>query len=301
MLTVFDIQRGSYHDGPGIRTVVFLKGCPLRCGWCQNPESHSANTQMMFSANKCIHCKLCVADCPSGIASPHACMLAYNAATCAGCAECVERCCTGALKLVGSEREELELARELLVDKAIFDLSDGGVTLSGGEPLMQYKGCAALLRELKREGVNTALETCGHAKYETLEALLPHLDYVLYDVKLLDPRLHEEHCGADNGQIIENLRRLGKTDVDLWVRTPIIPGVNDNLEFIDELGNLLSDLPNLRVVSLLPFHHLGKNKYAALGKEYSCGSMRSPYSERMDLFRKRMSEMGLPVEGFHTI
>lgn len=301
MLTVFDIQRGSYHDGPGIRTVVFLKGCPLRCGWCQNPESHSTNTQMMFSANKCIHCKLCVADCPSGIASPRACMPAFNEATCAGCGECVERCCTGALKLVGREREVSELARELLVDKAVFDLSGGGVTLSGGEPLMQYKGCAALLRELKREGVNTALETCGHAKYEALEALLPHLDYILYDVKLLDSRLHEEHCGAGNGRIIENLRRLGRENVDLWVRSPIISGVNDNIEFIDELGDLLSGLPNLRDISLLQFHQLGKNKYAALGKEYSCESKRSPSSESMDLFRKRMSEKGLPAGGFPAV
>jgi len=291
---VFDIQRFSYHDGPGIRTVVFLKGCNLRCFWCQNPESQSAVPEVMFYPHKCIGCGKCVEVCPNschGITWEG--VRVFRREACRGCGRCAAVCTSEALQLVGRSMSVGEVAEIVLRDIPFYRLSGGGVTISGGEPLLQDVWCHSLLKCCRDEGVSTAVETAGNVAWKNLERILPVTDYLMYDVKVLDASMHRKWCGSTNLRVLENLRLLRNTGVNLIVRIPVIPGVNDTCEFIAEVQNMVDGYPNLIGIELLPFNKLGKAKYTALGREYEAERLAALPSEKMQKLRRLLASRGV--------
>jgi pyruvate formate lyase activating enzyme len=274
---VFDIQRMSLHDGPGMRTNVFLKGCPLRCGWCANPESQQMQLQLALHTANCIECGLFAQPCTLCWSADRlqavgvlACTRKAGEDACAPneLADRVELCPTGALHWAGEWRTAGEVMAEVRRDRPFYG-ADGGLTLTGGEPTMQPDMCEALLRLAKAEGIATALETCGHTQWAVYERLLPFLDLVLFDVKHVDPDVHRRHTGFDNRLILHNLHRLAAAGANVRVRIPLIPGFNAEPEAIAAIAELVQSLPGLVAgVDLLPYHTLGKAKYAALGRVY---------------------------------
>lgn len=271
---IFDIQRFSVHDGPGIRTTVFLKGCPLRCGWCHNPEGLSATVGTQFFAEECIGCGRC-----GGEQTPDA----------------AEKCPAGALKLCGRTVNEEELLREVLADRDFFG-TDGGVTFSGGECLLQAVFVAKMLQKLKAGGVSTAVDTCGCVPWEQIEKTLPFCDVYLYDIKCANSDLHEKHTGQPNGLILENLQKLAQSGARIWIRTPVIPDVNDNMAEITAIADIVQRTPGVEKVTLMPYHTLGKSKYATLGLQPGYETEKSislaALEELKDIFRKR----NIPVD-----
>ena len=268
MLNVFDIQRGSYHDGPGIRTVVFLKGCNMACLWCQNPESQKMKKEILFYAERCIGCGCCREICPNGCFSAgEGGAILYDRTNCDACGRCVDVCCSSALQASGAMMTEEEVFCEVMKDKTLYGMTGGGLTLSGGEPLLQHEACVTLLKMTKQAGVSTAVETAGNVGKDVLRAVLPWLDYVLIDLKLLSGQKHQSYCGCSNKTVLETIRELAKSDIRLTVRTPVIPGVNDDEESIREIACFLKDA-GVSSYELLPFHKMGGNKYKALGKTY---------------------------------
>lgn len=255
---VFDVQRMSMHDGPGVRTNVFLKGCPLRCQWCANPESQQLQPQLILHAANCINCGMFAEPCNACAASQIA--LEY--------AQRVETCPTGALHWAGEWRTAGQVMAEVRRDRPFYG-ENGGMTLSGGEPAMQPAMAEALLWLAKDEGIATAMETSGYTQWPVLERLLPWLDLFLFDVKHVDSAVHRQYTGVDNALILDNLRRLVEAGANVRVRVPLIPGFNATAEDIAAIGDFVRGLPGpVAGVDLLPYHALGKAKYAALGRSY---------------------------------
>jgi pyruvate formate lyase activating enzyme len=242
---ILHLQRLSTEDGPGIRTTVFFKGCPLRCAWCHNPESLSREPQIQWFPVRCLGCETCLAACPDGCLRRTEAGLVIDRARCQGCGKCAEACPAGAIELLGRTVTLDELLAELRKDRAYYEASGGGVTLSGGEPTMQADFVEALLRGLKAEGIVTALDTCGLCSADTLDRLLPFSDLVLYDLKLYAADLHRQLTGSVNGHILDNLLHLramqSHLPFRLWIRTPLIPGATATIENLTALGGYLSD------------------------------------------------------------
>lgn len=266
---LFDIQRGSYVDGPGIRTTVFFKGCNLDCKWCHNPESKSADRQMLFYSDKCTGCGKCVSVCPN------------KGKKCELCGRCAFFCPRDARKLCGREYGIEEVMRELLRDKCFYENSGGGVTFSGGECMLQIDFLSEILRECKTEGIHTAVDTAGNVPFSYFERILPFTDLFLYDIKAFSAEKHKEGTGADNARILENAKRLsGKSKI--FFRIPVIGGFNDEETEMQKIADFLKDI-YYEKVELLPYHALGEHKYRALGVNVEVFSAPSP--ERMKRFR----------------
>ena len=278
---ISDYKRMSVHDGPGIRTTLFLKGCPLRCLWCHNPENLRMEKTLSYTKKLCVGCGYCASVCDRGVHrvenGEHT--LAYDA--CTGCGKCVAECYTGALKLFGQEMDAEEAAEKLLEDHRFYESSGGGVTFSGGEPLMQPLFLAAVMRILKQHEVHIAVDTCGEAPWEAFARILPYTDLFLYDVKHIDSGLHKKATGVGNERILENLRRLSALGAQFEIRTPVIPGYNDSPEVLGAIGSLLSSLDGVRVWRLLPYHSMGKAKYEAIGLSYPMPELEMPDNVRM--------------------
>ena len=269
--TIFDIQRASFVDGPGIRTTVFFKGCNLKCAWCHNPESQSREKQMLFHKNRCAGCGKCKEKCPNSLEK------------CELCGKCALYCPHDAREICGKEYTVCEVMREVLKDKAIYEGSGGGVTFSGGECMLQIDFLEAILKKCKEEGIHTAVDTAGHLPFEYFERILPFTDLFLYDIKCLDSEKHEKYTGVKNERILENLERLLKCGASVWVRIPVIPTVNDTKEEIQGIKTLLDAFGKPERIELLPYHAMGEHKYAALGREAEVFSV--PNEAQMDVLR----------------
>ena len=261
---VFDIARFSLNDGPGIRTVVFLKGCPLRCVWCHNPESRKAAPELLFSPEKCIGCGECVRVCPGrahdGADGVH--RLRRN--LCIGCGKCADVCFSGALELAGKSRTAADILEEAARDSAYYG-SVGGLTLSGGEPLFQPDFTEALLEGAKERHWTTALETCGMAAQEIVERMLPLTDHWLFDIKAADDEKHRRFTGRSNGPILANLKRLDRAGATIELRCPLIPGLNDSDADLRAIRDLADSLTRRPAIHIEPFHPFGRGKLARLG------------------------------------
>lgn len=286
-LRVFDIQRFSYHDGPGIRTVVFLKGCNLRCFWCQNPESQSPEDEILFFAEKCVVCGKCAIACPWGChAFPEDGTHVYRRDSCLHCGRCVTSCYADALQIAGRTMTLAEIMREIQKDVPFYELSGGGVTLSGGEPLLQAAGCTELLKACRRASIDTALETAGNVSWRTMAQVLPFVDELLLDIKTLDDDVSKAACEGSNARVLDNLRRVKSLrNLRLTIRVPIVPGINNRKEEVAAIAGLVSGYPNLKAVELVPFHRLGAGKYRALGRKYPAADYPEPDRERMRQLR----------------
>jgi pyruvate formate lyase activating enzyme len=266
---VFDIKHFAVHDGPGLRTTVFLKGCPLMCEWCHSPESQSPHPEIMVDGDRCIGCGECVANCPRGaISGPGH----IDRTACDGCGRCAEGCYAEALELVGRRMTVSEVLAEVERDRLLIEVSGGGVTLSGGEPLAQPDFAEGLLKSLKERGYHTALDTCGQCNWDTLSGALENVDLVLYDVKHMDPEAHLRYTGASNELIMSNLERTLGLGKRVWIRVPLIPGVNDDDQHLRRLGKYLGTL-GAESVQVLPYHVLGVPKYEGLGRRYALGGL----------------------------
>jgi pyruvate formate lyase activating enzyme len=256
------IRRLTLHDGPGTRTTVFVKGCPLHCRWCHNPECISATPQLLFHDNLCVGCGKCADVCPHGAhtSAPHA----IDRSRCRLCGTCVEACWRGALEICGRDYTPEALLPLLLRDTAFYE-SGGGVTVSGGEPLLYAAQVARLFSLLHERSIRTALDTCGEAPWEAFEAVLPFTDLVLFDIKGMDPERHHENTGRDNRRILDNLRRLGERGAPIEIRMPVVPGCNDSEGEFEAAASFLAKMPSTVAVRLLPYRSLARAKYRAAG------------------------------------
>ncbi|MGI6315236.1 MAG: glycyl-radical enzyme activating protein [Christensenellales bacterium] len=286
-----DIKRMSVHDGPGIRTTLFLKGCPLRCLWCHNPENLSRSPNLSYTAKLCAGCGACGEVCPSGVHSfdggIHS--LAYD--RCRGCGACVKECYIGALKIFGRRMTAEEAAEMLLEDEPFYGRSGGGVTFSGGEPLMQSGFLRAVMEILKGKGIHIAADTCGEVPWAAFEEILPYTDLFLYDIKHIDSAAHRKGTGAGNERIIENLRRLSARGGRIEIRTPVIPGWNDDDGTLGAIAALLASLPGIVRWRLLPYHSMAKAKYEAIGSRYEMPETEMPDTGRMRALQAALREV----------
>lgn len=262
---IVDIKRMAIHDGDGIRTTVFFKGCPLKCVWCHNPESIGFKPQLSYIQKKCIGCGECVRVCRSGAQIIENGEHIFRRENCTGCGKCEEVCLGEALKLFGKEMTVSELMLVLLEDKDFYENSGGGVTLSGGECLLQADFCAELLRELKKNQIHTAVDTCGFVSKEALNRVMPYTDIFLYDVKAFDEAVHIKCTGQSNERILENLRYLDDCGKKIEIRIPYVPDHNSGE--IETIAGFLSRLKHVTKVKVLPYHNYAGSKYEALGME----------------------------------
>lgn len=275
---MFDVKRFAIHDGPGVRTAVFFKGCPMRCAWCHNPESQAPGPELLTWSERCAACGACVDECPSEAISQAGtgAQPSTDRARCTGCGACVRVCGFRARAIVGAARRVLDLATEAERDRLFYEESGGGVTLSGGEPLGQPDAAAALLRECRRRRIHTAIDTCGVADPDVVEAIAQEADLFLYDVKLLDDERHRQWTGVSNAGILGNLARLAKRGSRVWLRYPLVPGVNDSARDLAALGKLAARVRGVEGVQLLPYHAGGERKAAHLGRAYALPGLRVP-------------------------
>ncbi|MGA2622860.1 MAG: glycyl-radical enzyme activating protein [Bacteroidota bacterium] len=288
--TIFNIQRFSVNDGPGIRTTVFLKGCPLHCVWCHNPESISPEKELMLHGDRCIRCGDCVAVCEQHAVRPDDGGFVTDREKCIQCGRCLEVCYAEARVLMGKEVTADEVMTEIVKDTVFFDQSSGGATFSGGEPLLQHQFLISLLEACKGKSIHTAVDTSGYTSTDILREVSRFVDLFLYDVKTLDEAVHQTFTGISNLRILDNLRLLIDWGKNVIVRVPIIPGINDNSEELRRIGVFVGSLKNIQEIHLLPYHRSGTEKYRRLGREYPLGEVQQPSPENLTMIASELRQ-----------
>lgn len=288
---VFNIQRYSIHDGPGIRTIVFLKGCPLSCTWCCNPESQRFKPSIMYDKKECIHCGKCLAVCKQGALSADNPNL-VNHEKCVGCGECASICPTNALVLKGKSMTVEEVIKELKKDAITYRRSGGGITISGGEPLSQPTFLVELLKACKAQGWHTAIETTGYANKENINSVFEYVDMALLDIKAMDREVHKQNTGVYNDIILENARNIAQITKTV-IRVPTIPGVNADIETFKRICELAISLKEVDTIHILPYHTYGENKYDLLGQEYLLKDKRSLTEQEIQILENVILSYGL--------
>ncbi len=286
---LFNIQRFSLHDGPGIRTNVFFKGCPLRCIWCHNPEGFDKAPELEYNAVKCIGCGRCAAVCPEGCHSVADGAHILNRDRCVRCFRCVGACVAGALLAAGREYTVGEVMEKVELDRPFYENSDGGITLSGGEPFFQPEFAVALLEESKKRGLHTAVETCGMCLEDVIRRAAPLVDLFLFDYKITGEEEHRKYTGAGQKIILKNLRTLNELGRKIVLRCPVIPGINDNERHLSAVAALADELENVIRVDVEPYHDLGRAKYAKFDREPKFASDVMSKNEK-EAIRSRIQE-----------
>lgn len=290
---VFDIQKFSVHDGPGIRTIIFLKGCPMKCQWCANPESQLSVPEVMTHPEKCIGCGKCGEVCESPF-DLYGTEIRENT-NCRNCGACAEMCYSGARKLTGKIMTAEEVIKEADKDMIFYKQSGGGITFSGGEAMLYPDFVAEVTAHYKKNGISTAVETCGDVPWKNFEKVLPDLDLVLFDLKIMDPKQHEKYTGRTNERILCNLKQTAE-QIETIVRMPIIPTINDDEENIEAVGEFLKSLDGkVKKIHILPYHNYGMSKYKGLGREYSLSDIKAPDSEHMEQIKAKLLKYGVEV------
>lgn len=291
---IFSIQKFSIHDGPGIRTTIFFKGCPLTCQWCHNPESQSYQKEMFHHAERCISCGRCASSCRQQAIHKGADGLHYDEQQCTHCEVCTESCYHNVWEIVGKEYTVPELMIEIEKDRPFYEQSGGGVTLSGGEVMTQIEFVQELIQSCKEQGISVAVDTCGHAPWENFMRMIENVDFFLYDIKFMDAALHQKYTGVDNTLILENLKRLSNHGATINLRLPLLAGINTEDHHIQQVLNFIRDL-NIHSVNLLPYHDLATGKYQKMHKQYAAEIFLKPSDEQMteiqEMFRLRNYEI----------
>lgn len=293
--TIFDIKRFAIHDGPGVRTTVFLKGCPLTCWACHNPEGQLAKPELFVRSERCNLCRDCLEVCRPGAISLDGDQLMVARDKCDSCGSCAEVCLPGALEMAGREVSVAEVMREIEKDVLYYDESGGGATFSGGEPMAQPEFLQELLEECRERSISTAVDTSGHSPRHLVESIQPLVDLFLFDLKLIDEGRHWSFTGLSNEPVIENLRLLAQVDAAVVVRFPLLSGVNDDEDNVDRLGQLVSSLPVQYPIDILPYHRIGRDKYARLGRDYPMGDADPPADSRVAVAAQALTDFGLDV------
>ncbi len=279
---ITNIQRFSLHDGPGIRTTVFFKGCPLRCLWCHNPETYAGERELCYKKSQCIACGQCVEECSQGALSAGTDGLRYTKASCIHCFHCAQNCPSRALFVCGESRSVEETAEEILLDKGLYKSSGGGVTFSGGEATLQSEFVISLASRLKRENLHLALDTCGYCKPEIFRKVVKEMDLCLFDIKHSDADRHKELTGTDNWLIMENLAYLNGMGKKIQIRIPVIPGMNDSRDNFERISEILSDMEMVEEVMLLGYHPLGLSKVFQFDGHQKDFKIRQPKKEELE-------------------
>jgi len=294
---IFDVKRYAIHDGPGIRTTVFLKGCPLRCQWCQNPEGIDLEPEVFWRENRCAEdCSACVTACPSRAVSKDGTRIVVDREKCDFCRNCEEACVYDALEIVGREVSVGEIMEEIEKDRVFFDESGGGVTFSGGEPLLQVDFLESLLQEVKKSNIHVALDTSGYVPFQDLDRVSDQVDLFLYDLKIMDDEKHKKFTGVSNKIILENLRKLSGKEKAIIVRIPLVSGVNDDNQSIRMFTEHLRTLKNVKNISLLAYHRGGCEKFRRLLKEEKLETFNPPSKERIEEAKNILMDSGFSVK-----
>lgn len=292
---IFDFKKYSINDGPGIRTTVFFKGCPLRCRWCHNPEGQSFAPEIMIRTSRCLaDCSECITACPENAIAKTAGVLVLNREKCTACGKCTDICPAQAIEMVGRRVNSAQLMGEIEKDRIFLEQSGGGVTFSGGEPLSQPGFLSEILEYCREKEIHTTVDTCGFAAANVLESIAQKTDLFLYDLKVIDEKKHLASTGESNAPILENLRRLAAMGKKTIVRFPVVPGVNDDEENVRDTAQFLRSLGTINEISLLPYHKLGRDKYRGLEKTAE-GEYSSPSAESLERIKKDLEAYGFRV------
>ncbi len=292
---IFNIQRYSIHDGPGIRTTVFLKGCPLNCWWCQNPESQLSGQEMLFWGDRCIGCGACSTICPSNAIRIKNGIPVTEKEKCILCGKCTEKCPALAREMIGKKLTTEEVIKEIEKDLVFYEESGGGVTFSGGEPLEQFEFLESLLVCCQKKKIHTTVDTSGYISWEILSKISSKVDLFLYDLKIMDSERHKKYTGISNEIILENLKKLSSVHHNIFVRFPLIPGINDDYQNIKETGEFLSSL-KIAQVNILPYHYIGIDKYRRLGRTYKLVTTQPPSEEKLSEVSAILRKFNLNVK-----
>lgn len=292
---IFDIKKFSIHDGPGIRTTIFLKGCPLQCAWCHNPEGISPNPEIHLWEQRCIACGDCVEVCPNSAVSLQEGLRLWDREICTRCGRCAGICPAETVQLVGETMSVTQVLGEIKKDVIYYDQSGGGATFSGGEPLNQTRFLKALLEKCQELEIHTAVDTSGLSPWKNYQEIIPFTDLFLFDLKLMDDHRHKQFTGVSNRLILENLKKLKDVGKQIVVRVPVIPGINDHPENIAETSNFLTSLGGIQNIDILPYHRIASDKYRRMESEYPLKDIQPPSADEMEMIASQFRTDGFTV------